>query len=190
MTKNVFGTPARKALAALTVTAAMIVPLVLFGGTALARTVAAVGQYEYSGSGQYQYGGSGGSSGHQYKVRVCHRTHSRKHPWVMIFINWHAMKAHLKHGDTTWPCRPVRFEKVKKGRHSKRVDRVFKRGGEKQRGHDQKTTFTQSSTPVTSSRSQGNGQKNGWSVGGPSRGHGGDGGGDHGGGGRHGGGNH
>ena len=33
------------------------------------------------------------------KVALCHRTHSKKHPWVKIRVSPKAMKAHLRHGD-------------------------------------------------------------------------------------------
>lgn len=33
------------------------------------------------------------------KVFVCHRTHSKKKPYVTISVSPHALPAHLKHGD-------------------------------------------------------------------------------------------
>jgi hypothetical protein len=30
---------------------------------------------------------------------VCHRTHSAKHPWVLLRVSTHAVAAHLRHGD-------------------------------------------------------------------------------------------
>src|SRR5947207_2372507 len=33
------------------------------------------------------------------KVQLCHRTHSKKKPWVLITVSRNALKAHLKHGD-------------------------------------------------------------------------------------------
>jgi hypothetical protein len=83
----------RRIISALAVTAALFVPLAVFGGPALARTVAAASQYEYSGSSQYQY-----------KVTICHRTHSQKHPWVTITVSSRAVHAHLHHGDVMPPC--------------------------------------------------------------------------------------
>jgi hypothetical protein len=45
------------------------------------------------------------------KVNVCHRTHSKKHPWVKIRISKKALKAHLRHGDfvvdANHPCPPT-----------------------------------------------------------------------------------
>ncbi len=108
-------------LGGIAVTAALLVPLAVFGAPALAKTAAAASGHEYGPScGQYgssggQYGSAGGqygssgsqygsSSCRQYRVTICHRTHSRKHPWVMITVNVHALNAHLRHGDTMPPC--------------------------------------------------------------------------------------
>lgn len=75
------------------VSAAVLVPLGVFGAPALARSAAAASQYEYGGSSQYQY-----------KVAVCHHTHSKKHPWHVINVSSSAVQAHMKHGDTLAPC--------------------------------------------------------------------------------------
>ena len=77
------------------VSAAFFVPLLVFGGPALAKSAASASQYEYGGSSQYQYKG---------KVTICHHTHSKKHPWVQITVGAAAVKAHLKHHDTLGPC--------------------------------------------------------------------------------------
>ncbi len=83
----------------LAVTVALLVPLAVLGGPALARSTAAASEYGHSSASQYQY-----------KVQVCHKTHSRKHPWVLINISSAAVPAHLRHGDTlvtlTAPCPP------------------------------------------------------------------------------------
>jgi hypothetical protein len=54
--------------------------------------------------------GPAAASQYPKKVAVCHRTHSKKHPWVKISISTHALKAHLRHGDfvvdATHPCPP------------------------------------------------------------------------------------
>jgi hypothetical protein len=54
--------------------------------------------------------GPAAASQYPKKVTVCHRTHSKKHPWVKISISTHALKAHLRHGDfvvdATHPCPP------------------------------------------------------------------------------------
>ena len=33
------------------------------------------------------------------KTLVCHRTHSKKKPWHLIWVSNHAVAAHLRHGD-------------------------------------------------------------------------------------------
>jgi hypothetical protein len=93
MRKNRFSRLNRRAWLAAAVSAAFLVPLGILGGPALASSVAAASQYEYGGSAQYQY-----------KVTLCHHTHSRKHPFVQISVSVHAVKAHLRHGDTIGAC--------------------------------------------------------------------------------------
>jgi hypothetical protein len=82
-----------RAAALAAVSAAVLVPLGVFGAPALARSASAASEYEYSSSSQYQY-----------KVAVCHHTHSKKHPWHVINVSSAAVKAHLRHGDTLAPC--------------------------------------------------------------------------------------
>ena len=86
------GKPARL-LAAVAVTAALLVPLAVFGGSALARSTSAASQYQYSSSSQYQS-----------RVTICHRTGSKKHSGHTITISSAAVKAHLKHGDHLGAC--------------------------------------------------------------------------------------
>ena len=101
------------------VSAALLVPLAVYGAPAIAKSAssashqykASCGQYGSSG-GQYgsaggQYGSSGGQYGSackQYRVQICHRTHSKKHPWHLITVSSRALKAHLRHGDSLPPC--------------------------------------------------------------------------------------
>jgi len=98
------------------VSAALLVPLAVYGAPAIAKSAssashqyrAACGQYG-SSSSEYQYGSSSseyeyGSSCRQYRVQICHRTHSKKHPWHLITVSSKAVKAHLRHGDTVPPC--------------------------------------------------------------------------------------
>ena len=88
------GSVKRRLVGALVVTGILLVPLGVFGGSAVARTVSAVGQYgHHSGASQYQY-----------RVSVCHHTGSRKHPWHAITIGGGALTAHLGHGDQMAPC--------------------------------------------------------------------------------------
>ena len=85
--------PTGRTAALALVTAAVIVPLGVFGAPALARTASSASQYQYSSSSQYQY-----------RVAICHRTHSKKHPWHVIVVSSSAVKAHMRHGDTLAPC--------------------------------------------------------------------------------------
>lgn len=80
---------------AVAVSAAFLVPLAAFGAPALAKSAASASQYQYGGSSQYQY-----------KVRLCHHTHSKKHPWVQLSVGAPAAKAHLRRhdGDVLGTC--------------------------------------------------------------------------------------
>jgi hypothetical protein len=60
-----------------------------------------------AGAGQYQYG--------KQKVTICHRTHSKKHPFVTITVGAPAVKAHLKHGDHLGACTGA---ELAKGKHN------------------------------------------------------------------------
>ena len=48
--------------------------------------------------------GTTGTTPGQRKVTLCHRTHSRKHPFVTITVASAAVPAHLRHGDTLGAC--------------------------------------------------------------------------------------
>jgi hypothetical protein len=65
--------------------------------------------------------GPAAASQYPKKVTVCHRTHSKKHPWVKIRISRHALKAHLRHGDfvvdATHPCPPATNASAKTKKH-------------------------------------------------------------------------
>jgi hypothetical protein len=67
--------------------------------------------------------GPAAASQYPKKVTVCHRTHSKKHPWVKIRISVHALKAHLRHGDfvvdATHPCPPPTAASAKNKHHGK-----------------------------------------------------------------------
>jgi hypothetical protein len=68
------------------VTGLLLVPLGVFGGSALAHN---------GGPSAAQY---------QYKVTICHHTGSKKHPFHTITVSNRAVPAHLKHHDTLGPC--------------------------------------------------------------------------------------
>jgi hypothetical protein len=89
------------------VTAAVIVPLGVFGAPALARTASAVSQYGHSSSSQYQY-----------KVAICHHTHSKKHPYHVIVVSSKAVAKHmLRHGDSLAPCPTTAPAPTNHGKH-------------------------------------------------------------------------
>jgi hypothetical protein len=76
----------RRLAGAAAVSGLLLVPLGVFGGSALART-------NTPSAAQYQY-----------KVTICHHTHSAKNPWVQITISNKAVAAHLlRHGDHVVP---------------------------------------------------------------------------------------
>ena len=86
--------PTGRTAALALVTLAVIVPLGVFGAPALARSASSADQYGHSGSSQYQY-----------KVAICHHTHSKKHPFHVIVVSNKAVAKHmLRHGDTLAPC--------------------------------------------------------------------------------------
>lgn len=93
--------------AGVTVTAALLVPLAVFGAPALARSGAAA-------SSQYEYGS--GSSQYQYRVLICHLTGSKKHPGHTITVSSHAVAAHLRHGDHLGACTGLETRKAKHGK--------------------------------------------------------------------------
>ena len=100
-------TPRFRLVLGAVVSAALLVPLAVYGAPAIAKSAssashqykASCGQYG-SSSSEYQYG----SSCTQYRVQICHRTHSKEHPWHLITVSSKAVKAHLRHGDTLPPC--------------------------------------------------------------------------------------
>jgi hypothetical protein len=78
----------RSGAMAAVVTGATLIPLVAFGGVGLAKN------------------GGASASEYQYRVTICHLTHSKKHPMHTITISQSALAAHLRHHDTLGPCPP------------------------------------------------------------------------------------
>jgi hypothetical protein len=67
------------------------------------------------------------------KVTVCHRTHSKKHPWVKLRVSRKAVKAHLRHGDfvvdASHPCPPAGTAAKAKHKHHKNKHHGNKNAG-------------------------------------------------------------
>jgi hypothetical protein len=87
--KKVLRSTDRRLVGAAVVSGLLLVPLGVFGSSALAHTASGLGP----SAAQYQY-----------KVTICHHTGSRKHRWHLIRIGNRAFRAHLRHGDTMPPC--------------------------------------------------------------------------------------
>lgn len=65
----------------------------------------------HASSHEYQYGK---------KVTICHRTGSKKHPFVTIRVAQSAVRAHLRHGDKLGPCERAKFKVCHKSRWGKK----------------------------------------------------------------------
>jgi hypothetical protein len=128
-------------MAGVAVTAALLVPLAIFGAPALARSGAAAGEH---GSGASQY---------QYRVTICHLTGSKKHPAHTITVSSKAVAKHLRHGDHLGACTGTETPKAK---HGKGHDNNGKGHDNNGKGHD-----ADSSTTTTSSDDHGNGKGKG-----------------------------
>ena len=122
--KRLFRTADRRLVGAAVVSGLLLVPLGVFGGSALA------------------HGGPSGAQ-YQYKVTICHHTHSRHHPWVMITISNRAFAAHLlRHHDQMPPCPTMVVPTGHHGHH----------GHDSGDDDDQGTTTTTSTVTVTTSQ--------------------------------------
>jgi hypothetical protein len=107
--RNVNALSRGRVLAGTVVTAALLLPLAIFGAPALAGSGPAASQYQY-----------GGSASAQYRVTICHLTGSKKHPARTIVVSSASVKAHLKHGDHLGPCTGTEVRKPKPGKaHTK-----------------------------------------------------------------------
>lgn len=72
------------------------------------------------------------------KVLICHRTHSKKHPFHTIRVSESAVPAHLRHGDALGPCGSAVFtmcantkngkSKTFKVKGAKKAERQLKKG--------------------------------------------------------------
>ena len=117
-------TPRFRLVLGAVVSAALLVPLTVYGAPAIAKSASSASHQYRASCGEYgssggEYGSSGsqyGSSCRQYRVQICHRTHSKKHPWVTITVSSKAVRAHLRHGDTLPPCSTQPAAKTKHGK--------------------------------------------------------------------------
>jgi len=75
----------RRTIGAVAVSAAVLVPLGVVGGPALASSSSSPNR---SAASQYQY-----------QITICHKTHSATKPWVQVRVSSASWKAHQKHGD-------------------------------------------------------------------------------------------
>jgi hypothetical protein len=98
--------------------------------------VAAIGSV---GAAVLPAGAPASASVYKEKVTICHRTGSKKNPFVTIRVSKNALKAHLKHGDTLGACGPnsvfTMCTKVKNGKAKtvkvkgvKKAARALKKG--------------------------------------------------------------
>jgi hypothetical protein len=65
------------------------------------------------------------------KVTICHRTGSKKNPFVTIRVSRNAVKAHLKHGDALGPCSTARFTICHKAKGKDKAKQTIKVKGAK-----------------------------------------------------------
>jgi hypothetical protein len=61
------------------------------------------------------------ASAAQYKITICHHTHSKKHPMVTIRISNKAWPAHQRHGDTMGACTKAKAKHAKHAKHAKQA---------------------------------------------------------------------
>jgi hypothetical protein len=119
----------------------MIVPLAVFGGTGLAQ--------------------SSSPAKDQYKITICHHTHSKKHPTHTIRVSVKAWPAHQRHGDTMGPCASQASAKHAKSQgHSKSNGHGKSQGHSKSQEHG-KSQDHGKSQGNGSGQGNGNGQNNG-----------------------------
>jgi hypothetical protein len=86
--------------------------VVVFASTALVSVVQAARTGNGSGpaaTGQYEK-----------KVTICHRTGSKKNPFVTIRVSRNAVPAHLRHGDKLGPCEGQSFTMCHKTKAGKK----------------------------------------------------------------------
>jgi hypothetical protein len=139
--------------------------------TATILTAAALASAALAGFGALSLGPAAASQ-YPKKVTVCHRTHSKKHPWVKISISTHALKAHLRHGDfvvdATHPCPPnvpvsigAKNKNKHQGKHSGKGNAKGKSGtnGAQAKGKGKKNADAPQNTHPNNKGGNGHGNK-------------------------------
>jgi hypothetical protein len=81
-----------------------------------------------------------GAAAKQYpkgKVTICHRTKSKKHPFVTIRVSKRALRAHLRHRDSLGTCaeRARKLKKLKKAKQAQRAKKAEHGKGKPEREH-------------------------------------------------------
>lgn len=69
------------------------------------------------------------------KVALCHKTGSRKHPYVTIKVAQSAVKAHLRHGDAFGACTTKTVKALKAKAAKAQKARLAKLKAKKHKGH-------------------------------------------------------
>jgi len=106
--------------------------------------------------------GKPSSAQYQYKVLVCHRTHSKKKPFHTISVAAAAVPAHLRHGDTLGACASQSVN-TSAGTTAVTKGKGHGNGHGKGKGnkHTTGTTTTTSTTSTTGANGNGNGNGQG-----------------------------
>jgi hypothetical protein len=86
--------------------------VVVFASTALVSVV----QAARTGNGA----GPAATAQYEKKVTICHRTGSKKNPFVTIRVSRNAVKAHLRHGDKLGACNGQSFKMCHKTKAGKK----------------------------------------------------------------------
>jgi hypothetical protein len=105
-------------------------------GVTAVVTVLLLAAFAAVGAGISPAGTSGPAAEGAYpkKITICHRTKSKKNPYVTIRISRRALKAHLRHGDGMGPCPRAIFTMCHKTKQGKKVT-IKVRGAKAHRKH-------------------------------------------------------
>ena len=93
------------------------------------------------------------------KVTLCHRTHSKKHPFVTISVGAPAARAHLAHGDVLGRCTAATIATMK--RHGNKHTTTTTTGATQTTAPTHGNSGTHGNGNATSSVEHGNGGSSG-----------------------------